>query len=494
MMPDVTVPPRPKGLPIASTQSPTLALAESPQDAAANGAFGSTFRSARSLTASRPMTSACKVVSSDKVTVICSALAITWLFVTMSPEGSMTNPEPRDATRDSGGLGPPGAPFSPKKSRKNSSSGAPGGGNCASGPPLGVGAALACVVDTLTTTPTSFAASWAKTSEKGVASGASAPLGAEINNNIVSATPMVLRRPKGVTQPLLCTSADDSGGSSGWRFRGARYEMAASLARRNGDVTHPDREAAGGILRALFDAALAAADPGQAIAQRIPAPVRGRTVLVGAGKASAAMACAFETAWSEPLEGLVLTRYGHSVPCDQVEVVEASHPIPDAVGEQAARRILALADSLGPEDQLVFLASGGGSALLSLPAPGLTLDDKREVTNGLLKSGATIAEINTVRKHLSAIKGGRLAAAAAPARIVTLAISDVPGDDPTVIASGPTVPDPTTFADARAVLTKYRIEPKAVGTHLSRSREETPKPCDPIFDRAEFDLVASPQG
>src|SRR5215467_13095005 len=156
MMPDVTVPPRPKGLPIASTQSPTLALAESPQDAAASGAFGSTFRSARSLTASRPMTSACNVVSSDKVTVICSALVITWLFVTMSPEGSMTNPEPRDATRDSGGLGPPGAPFSPKKSRKNSSSGAPGGGNCASGPPLGVGAAFACVVDTLTTTPTSF--------------------------------------------------------------------------------------------------------------------------------------------------------------------------------------------------------------------------------------------------------------------------------------------------------------------------------------------------
>jgi len=149
---------------------------------------------------------------------------------------------------------------------------------------------------------------------------------------------------------------------------------------------------------------------------------------------------------------------------------------------------------LGPEDQLVFLASGGGSALLSLPAPGLTLDDKREVTNGLLKSGATIAEINAVRKHLSAIKGGRLAAAAAPARIVTLAISDVPGDDPAVIASGPTVPDPTTFADARAVLEKYRIvAPKRVVTHLSAQAEETPKLGDPIFDRAEFDLVASPE-
>jgi len=206
------------------------------------------------------------------------------------------------------------------------------------------------------------------------------------------------------------------------------------------------------------------------------------------------MARAFETAWSGPLEGLVVTRYGHSVPCDQVEVVEAGHPVPDAAGERAASRILELAHSLGPEDQLVFLASGGGSALLSLPAPGLTLDDKREVTNGLLKSGATIAEINTVRKHLSAIKGGRLAAAAAPARIVTLAISDVPGDDPAVIASGPTVPDPTTFADARAVLEKYRIvAPKRVVTHLSAQAEETPKLGDPIFDRAEFDLVASPE-
>ena len=260
-------------------------------------------------------------------------------------------------------------------------------------------------------------------------------------------------------------------------------------------MTHPDREAAGGILRALFDAALAAADPGQAIAQRIPAPVRGRTVLVGAGKASAAMARAFETAWSEPLEGLVLTRYHHGVPCGRVDVVEASHPIPDAVGEQAARRILALADSLGRDDQLVFLASGGGSALLSLPAPGLTLNDKQVVTRALLRSGATITEINTVRKHLSAIKGGRLAAAAAPARIATLAISDVPGDDPSVIASGPTVPDPTTFADARAVLDKYRIvAPMAVMSHLSEGVEETPKPEDPIFGRAEFDLVASPQG
>jgi glycerate 2-kinase len=270
--------------------------------------------------------------------------------------------------------------------------------------------------------------------------------------------------------------------------------MAASLARRNSHVTRRDRTATGEILRALFNAALAAADPRQALERRMPAPVRGRTVLVGAGKASAAMARAFETAWSGPLEGLVLTRYGHAVPCDRVEVVEAAHPVPDAAGERTARRILILAHSLGADDQLVFLASGGGSALLSLPAPGLTLDDKQAVTRALLRSGATITEINTVRKHLSAIKGGRLAAAAVPARIFTLAISDVPGDDPAVIASGPTVPDPTTFADARAVLARYRIdEPAAVLTHLAGEAQETPKPGGPVFNRAKFDLVASPQ-
>jgi glycerate 2-kinase len=270
--------------------------------------------------------------------------------------------------------------------------------------------------------------------------------------------------------------------------------MVASLARRNSHVTRRDQTATGETLRALFNAALAAADPSQALERRIPAPVRGRTVLVGAGKASAAMARAFETSWSGPLEGLVLTRYGHAIPCDRVEIVEAGHPVPDAAGEQTARRILALARGLGPDDQLVFLASGGGSALLSLPAAGLTLDDKRAVTRALLRSGATISEINTVRKHLSAIKGGRLAAAAAPARILTLAISDVPGDDPAVIASGPTVPDPTTFADARAVLAKYNlVEPRGVVEHLSAQEEETPKPNDPMFDGAKFELVASPQ-
>jgi glycerate 2-kinase len=270
--------------------------------------------------------------------------------------------------------------------------------------------------------------------------------------------------------------------------------MATSFARRNKCVKTDNQAAAGETLRELFDAALAAADPSQALEGRIPAPVRGRTVVVGAGKASAAMARAFEAAWPGPLEGLVITRYGHAVPCGRIEVVEAGHPVPDAAGEQAARRILTLARGLGPEDQLVFLASGGGSALLSLPAPQITLADKQAVTHALLRSGATITEINTVRKHLSAIKGGRLATAAAPARIVTLAISDVPGDDPAVIASGPTVPDPTTFADARSVLAKHRItEPEAVITRLAGHAEETPKPGDPIFDRARFDLIASPQ-
>jgi glycerate 2-kinase len=250
----------------------------------------------------------------------------------------------------------------------------------------------------------------------------------------------------------------------------------------------------GEFLSALFAAALAAADPDRAIADRLPAPVRGRTVVVGAGKAAAAMARAIETRWPGPIEGLVITRYGHGVPCERIEVVEASHPVPDLAGLRAAERILALTRTLGPDDQLIFLASGGGSALLTLPAAGLTLADKQIVTRALLRSGATIAEINAVRKHLSAIKGGQLAAAAAPARIFTLAISDVPGDDPAVIASGPTVPDPSTFADACAVLAKYRIEaPAPIASHLTYAAVETPKPGEPVFETARFELVASPQ-
>jgi glycerate 2-kinase len=248
------------------------------------------------------------------------------------------------------------------------------------------------------------------------------------------------------------------------------------------------------LLLALFDAALAAAEPTRAVGAHLPQPVAGRTVVVGAGKASAAMARAFENAWPGPLEGLVVTRHGHAVPCRRIEVVEAAHPVPDPAGEAAARRILDLAQGLGPEDQLVCLVSGGGSALLALPAAGLTLADKQAVTRALLRCGATIGEINTVRKHLSRVKGGRLAAAVASAWVLTLAISDVPGDDPAVIASGPTVPDPTSFADARAVLEKYRIaEPRAVLAHLAAAAEETPKPGDPVFSRTRFELIASPQ-
>jgi hydroxypyruvate reductase len=193
------------------------------------------------------------------------------------------------------------------------------------------------------------------------------------------------------------------------------------------------------LLRALFDAALAAADPRETLPRHLPTPLAGRTVVVGAGKAAAAMAKTVEDNWQGPLEGLVVTRYGHAVDCRDIEVVEAAHPVPDAAGRSAAERILERVQGLAPEDLVLCLISGGGSALLALPAPGLTLEDKQTVARALLACGADIAEMNCVRKHLSAVKGGRLAAAAAPARVVTLAISDVPGDDPAVIASGPTV-------------------------------------------------------
>ncbi len=248
----------------------------------------------------------------------------------------------------------------------------------------------------------------------------------------------------------------------------------------------------------MFDAAVAAALPERVIAAHLPAPPRGRTVVVGAGKASAAMARAVEAAWPGPLDGLVVTRYGHAVPCERVEIVEAAHPVPDEAGEQAARRILSLVQGLGPDDLVIALISGGGSSLLSLPAPGLTLADKQAVNRALLRSGAHIGEMNCVRKHLSAIKGGRLAAAAWPAPLVTLLISDVPMDDPATIASGPTVPDPTSFADARAILAKYGItEPAAVLRHLERgaagAEEETPKPGDPRLAHARTAMIATPQ-
>jgi hydroxypyruvate reductase len=254
------------------------------------------------------------------------------------------------------------------------------------------------------------------------------------------------------------------------------------------------RDARSDLLHAMFDAAIDAALPAKVVPPHLPRPPGGATIVLGAGKASAAMARAVEDHWQGALEGLVVTRYGHAVPCDRIEIVEAAHPVPDARGRDAARRILELARSAGPDDLVLCLISGGGSALLALPADGLTLEHKQAVNKALLASGADIGQMNVVRRHLSAIKGGRLAAAAHPAKVVSLLISDVPGDDPAVIASGPTVPDPTTFADARAVLAQYGIEaPTAVRTHLDRAEDETPKPGDPRLAHTTNVVIATPQ-
>ncbi|HEY1779906.1 MAG TPA: glycerate kinase [Roseiarcus sp.] len=251
------------------------------------------------------------------------------------------------------------------------------------------------------------------------------------------------------------------------------------------------------LLRDMFDAAIAAASPDKAVPANLPPPPKGRTVVVGAGKAAASMARAVEAHWpaDKPLSGLVVTRYGHGVGAlKRIEVVEAAHPVPDAAGQKAAGRILEFVKGLGPDDLALCLISGGGSALLSAPAPGITLDDKQALNRALLRSGASIDEINCVRKHLSAIKGGRLAVAAAPASIVSLIISDVPGDDPSVIASGPTTPDATTLADARAVLERYGIvAPPSVVALLDDAKSETPKPGDPAFARTETRIIAAPQ-
>jgi glycerate 2-kinase len=248
------------------------------------------------------------------------------------------------------------------------------------------------------------------------------------------------------------------------------------------------------LLQALFAAAIAAASPALVLPRHLPPPPRGRTIVVGAGKAAAAMAQAVERHWHGTLSGLVVTRYGHAAPCRQIEVVEAGHPVPDAAGRDAAGRTLAAVQRLTADDLVLCLISGGGSALLTLPAPGVAFDEKQAVTRALLASGATIAEFNCVRKHLSAIKGGRLAAAAAPARLVALIISDVPGDDPAIIASGPTVPDPTTRQEARAILDRYRVPvPPSIRRHLASDAAETPKPDDPRLARAEWQLIATPQ-
>ncbi|MDP1840179.1 MAG: glycerate kinase [Reyranella sp.] len=254
------------------------------------------------------------------------------------------------------------------------------------------------------------------------------------------------------------------------------------------------------LLRDLFDAALAAARPATCLAPYIAKlqPPKGKTIVIGAGKASAAMARAVEDQWPHPLEGLVVTRYSYGEACKRIEIVEAAHPVPDEKGRAAAGRILDKVKGLTADDLVLCLISGGASSLLALPAPGLSLADKQEVNRALLKSGANIVEMNTVRKHLSAIKGGRLAIAAQPARVLSWLISDVPNDDPGVIGSGPTVPDRTTFAEALAVLAKYRIDPPAsVRAHLEAGAagkiEETPKPADPRLRRVETIIVATPK-
>ena len=253
-----------------------------------------------------------------------------------------------------------------------------------------------------------------------------------------------------------------------------------------------DDRRARAALRALFDAAIAAADPREVLASHLPPRPTGRCIVVGCGKSAAVMAAALEDAWPDvALEGTVVTRYGHNVPTRAIEVIEASHPVPDANSERGARRLLERVRGLGSGDLVLALISGGGSALCALPAPGLTLADKQAINRALLTSGANISEMNCVRKHLSAIKGGRLAAAARPARVVTLAISDVPGDDPAVIASGPTVPDPTTFADARAIVARYGIKPSAAITaRLEQATDETPKPDEPAEHRIQPDRHA----
>lgn len=247
------------------------------------------------------------------------------------------------------------------------------------------------------------------------------------------------------------------------------------------------------ILRGLFEAAIAAADPAKVVPPHLPSPPPGRTLVLAAGKAAASMARAVEQGWPAELEGLAVIRYGHGVDCERIEVVEAGHPLPDEAGRDAASRFLAAAAGLGADDLLLFLLSGGASALLVEPQPGLGLNDKRAINRALLEAGAPIAEMNCLRKHLSAIKGGRLAAAAAPARVLTLAISDVPGDDPAVIGSGPTSADPTTCADALAVADRYHMAlPNVARTALEQGRWETVKPGDPCLARVDYFLVARP--
>jgi len=253
------------------------------------------------------------------------------------------------------------------------------------------------------------------------------------------------------------------------------------------------------LLIDAFKAALAAADPAKIVPQHLPAPPKGRTLVVGAGKAGGSMARAVEDHWpaDKPLSGVVITRYQHSVETKRIEVIEAGHPVPDEAGGKAARRILDEAQGLGPDDLLLVVVSGGGSALMTLPAPGLTADDMKAVNKSLLRCGANIQEMNVVRKHLSASQGGRLAAAC-KAPVVALVISDVTGDDPTHIGSGPCAPDPSTYDDALSIIARYGVEaPEAVMNHLKRGQAgeigETPKPGDAMFARVENKVISTSQ-
>ncbi|MDQ2780012.1 MAG: glycerate kinase [Pseudomonadota bacterium] len=244
----------------------------------------------------------------------------------------------------------------------------------------------------------------------------------------------------------------------------------------------------------MFDAAVESAQPALVIPPHLPPAPKGRLIVIGAGKASAAMARAVEDHWKGPLEGFVITRYDYAVPCERIEIVESAHPVPDAAGLAAARTLLQRVQGLSADDLVLCLISGGGSSLMPLPLPGLTLEHKQQVNRALLKSGATIGEMNTVRRHLSAIKGGRLAAACHPARVLTLLISDVPGDDPIDIASGPTAADPTTCEDALAIVKRYGIElPIPVLEVLQSGRGESIKPGDPRLAHSELRLIATPQ-
>jgi len=249
------------------------------------------------------------------------------------------------------------------------------------------------------------------------------------------------------------------------------------------------------FLLSLFERAIQSVSAKKCLPAFLPAPPEhGRTLIIGAGKGAAEMAKTIEDHWPAPLSGLVITRYAHGVECRHIEVVEAAHPVPDEAGRDAAARMLNMVQDLTENDLVICLISGGGSALLALPADGISLEQKQSINKTLLRSGASISEINCVRKHLSAIKGGRLGLACAPARLVTLLISDVPGDDPCVIASGPTLPDPTTCEQALAILNKYEIGLPANIVHFLKSgTHETPKATDPRFEKNEHYIIATPQ-